>query len=167
MSQLPERPEALPLIRIGDGVALAEDLTHQRALGAIPTSDLLSDASVKGTEVVFHLPKVGQQFAGERYELMEPLLQHPVVDHLDVALAHLCDLRVDLATSALEICQPDLRVGFGAHRHLFQQIEQTAQPRLGADERPIRQPGHPRDRLLRCGGEVEKRLVGADGIEAA
>ena len=74
------------------------------------------------------LTKVAQQFAGEGNELLELLLQHSIVDDIDVAQPNLLDLGVDLGPASLQFGQTNIGICLGACRHLCQQVEQAAQP---------------------------------------
>ncbi len=57
-----ESLEALSLIGMRDLRAAAHEISEQRPLAAVPSSDLLACRSIEPSEVLLYLPEIGQQF---------------------------------------------------------------------------------------------------------
>lgn len=94
-----------------------------------------------------------------RRHLLVAVPQRRAVQDVYLAGLNTLDFLVDFMPSTGELGQSRLGVGFGAERHLPQQIEDRIQARLRADERTLFQRPDPRDRLLDRGRGVVVRLV--------
>ena len=159
--------EAAALVGLGDGVAGADDLLEELALGAVPAGDALAHVPVEGAEVGLDLAEVGEELGGHGGELLVAVALGGGVEDGDAALADLGDLGVDLGAAGLELGEPDSRVGLGAAGELAQELEDGVEAGLGADEGPPGERGDPPDSLLDRGCRVVVRLVRAGPVVLA
>ncbi len=157
--EVPEGAELLALVRVVDGVALAEDLGQQRALACSQVAILSRTAAVEPSEILLDLAEVGQQAPGGGGHLLEPIPDPGGVHYLEFPALHLCDLVLELLTAALELGDARRRIERGALDDLPKQVENRHDPRLGRHEGAAPKGGEPLDRPLRAGRDVEMRLV--------
>ena len=162
--EVPERPEAASLVRIGDDIALPQDILQQLAFAALPRGDLLARAAVEVAEILFHFAEVREDFPGRGGHVLEALAQRRLVQEIELAVLDAGNLTIDLLFLPLEIAYPRGRVEAGALDELAQKLEHRAQPRLASDECSGCQALDPGDGLFGRGGQVEMGLVGPLGI---
>ena len=162
--EVPERAEALALIAVGDGIAVAEYLVEQRALAALPGGDALAHGAVEVAEVLLHGAEVGEQGARGVADLQEALAHAAGVDERERPTPNARYFGIDLCAPPHQLGNARGGISVGAVDELAQQIEQRDEPRLRADERPMREAGQPGECMLGRRRDVEHRLVATLGV---
>ena len=165
--KIPEGAKALALVGIGYRFALAHDVFEQCALAALPQRDALAHTPVQLAKIVLNLAKVGQQLPRTLRELLKAVLQRGVVQQRHIARLHPGDFGVDFSALFLQLGDALGRVGFAALAHLFEQVKQREQARLGAHELPLAQLRQPGNGLFGGGRQIELGLVCARAVKLA
>jgi hypothetical protein len=111
-------------------------------------------------EVLLDFAKIRQQLARKLRELLKAILQRGVVQRRRRPFSDPRDLAIDRGAPFQQLRNARFRVRRAALGHLPQQLDQHQQPRLRADERPLRQARYPKNRFFRRRGKIEMRLIG-------
>jgi hypothetical protein len=106
--KVPEGAEASALVRIADGVALAEQLVQQRAPATRPGRDLFAHGPIEVAKALLKLAEVRQQRICRGRHLHEAIPHLRRIHDLEIAVAHALDfgrqLGLALSSSASRAC---------------------------------------------------------------